>query len=355
MTLAQPSTIDFVAHHEIQFQACRGVFDELSRTHSCHALIGQESRPSGAELGVLLDHAAFQPAFNKRNYKWLIHMSHDLADWDVYETEKRVLSEFDLVLVPGRMHRDFARKVLGDVPVFEIGWPKLQSATQPAAADEPTTIIYAPSWVDNREWEELLPALIASGYHILVKNHIYYDFENGAEPPRGSEEMYRKAIASLQDMEAFLARAKPSNVEYLDRRSNLCDLLPRAQVLITDGSSASLEFLSFGLSIETGRFGEGESRPHSSTLTSLVKYIPIHELKQRLAAKAEFRDFVRAGSRDARVSGNPFIFEPPEGASRRAATIVELFLFLAQNGYSIRPRTSGVWSRLLRRRGLRWR
>lgn len=339
MYLSRKTSIDFVAHHEIQFQSCRGVYEELSKIHECRALIGQDIKPTGANVAVLMDHSCFQPRVNKKNYKYLIHMSHDLADWDIYFAEKKVLSKFDLIMVPGFIHYEKAIKSLSAVKVFKIGWPKLELVDNAGnlLADhcdiDRINIIYAPSFIDNREWVQLLPELIKTGHNIIIKNHIYYDFESGVAPPKGGEEIYKKAIDSLLEMEEFLSQTKATNVVYIDRRSNLCTLFPRAHVLITDSSSASLEFLSFGLSIETGRYGEknDETKPYNSLITEQVKYIPVHELVQLLKNKNYLDVLINGGIRDANEIVNPFIYSPPNGPSKYAASVIDLFLYLKQN------------------------
>jgi len=199
------------------------------------------------------------------------------------------------------------------------------------------TIIYAPSFVNNREWEVLLPALIESGHTIIVKNHMYYDFESGALPPAGSESEYAEHVASLLDMEQFLSEGKRPNVEHIDRRSNLCELFPRADVLITDSSSASLEFLSFGLSIETGRQGKPivSTGPCNALFSPAVHYIPLQELLRLVGNRDEFMNMIENSSCKAHTSTNDFVHHPAGGAARHAATVIDAFLFLRQNDCTI--------------------
>lgn len=338
MYLSRRTSIDFVAHHEIQFQAGRGVYEELSKVHDCRALIGQDRTPTGADVAVLLDHSVFQPRINKSNYTCLVHMSHDLSDSDIYKSERKRLAEFDLILVPGDIHGEHARRFLGAVPVVKIGWPKLEAAGTAINVIDGNdggrlTIIYAPGLIGNREWVQLLPELMSSGHHIIVKNHLYYDFESGVAPPKGSEEEYKKHVASLLEMEEFLSKSDAPNIEHVDRRSNLCSLFPRAHALISDCSSANMEFLSFGTSIETGRYGEpvSETRPCSSLLSGRVKYLPVCELAKLLQNRHGFRSVLRDGVREAADKGNPFVHSPPHGSSKHAASQIDLFLYLKQN------------------------
>lgn len=351
MFLANKTSIDFIAHHEIQFQACRGVYEELSKVHECRNLIGQDSIPTGAEAAVLVDHGIFQPNVNRKNYRFLIHMSHDLADVDIYEEEKKLLYEFDLILVPGDLHYQKASRYLNAASIFKIGWPKLEVAGATSRSIKEIesgkiNILYAPSFVNNREWVELLPELIESGHEILIKNHIYYDFDKGAQPPRGGEALYAQAVDSLLGMESYLAQLAPSNVEYIDRRVNLCSLFDRADVLITDSSSASLEFLSFGLSIETGRYGlkTEDSRPCSSLLTDLVRYIPLNDLIPLLKDRRELQIMLSDCRRKSANFNNPLIFIPPHGPSKHAASLIDLLFYLNQNRGVISFKKFGVFS-----------
>lgn len=327
-----------MAHHEIQFQAGRGLYEELSKVHDCRVLIGQDGTPTGADVAVLLDHSVFQPRINKSNYTYLVHMSHDLSDWDIYKSEHKRLAEFDLILVPGDIHGEHARKFLGAVPVVKIGWPKLEAAgTAGKVIDGNNSdrlgIIYAPGFIGNREWVQLLPELISSGHRIIVKNHVYYDFESGAAPPKGSEEEYKKHVGSLLEMEEFLSKSDAPNIEYVDRRANLCSLFPRAHALISDSSSANMEFLSFGTSIETGRYGDrlSETRPCSSLLSTRVKYLPVADLVKLLRNPHDLRSVLLGGVRDAVDKGNPFVHSPPNGPSKHGASHIDLFLYLKQN------------------------
>lgn len=342
MYLARETRIDFVAHHEIQFQAGRAVYEELSKVHDCRALIGQDATPTGAAAAVLLDHSVFQPRINKRNYTTLVHMSHDLSDWDAYKSEQRRLAEFDLILVPGDIHSEHAKKFLGAVPVVKIGWPKLEAAGEAVRKIGGSdgggfSIIYAPGFVGNREWVRLLPELMRSGHRIIVKNHVYYDYESGVAPPRGSEAEYKEHIDSLLEMEEFISKSGAANVEYVDRRSNLCAQFPRAHALISDSSSANLEFIAYGMSIETGRYGKSpsETRPCSSLISKRVKYLPVRSLVQVLKKPDDFRSLLLGGVRDAAEQGNPFIHCPPNGPAKHAASHIDLLLYLKQNNERI--------------------
>lgn len=323
--------IDFIAHHDIQFQACGEICSILSKKYNCKVLIGQSSEPTGAEVGVMLDHSVFQPFVNKKNYKYLIHLSHDLADIDIYSNEKKFLKYYDLMLVPGEAHVAAAKNALGRSSILPIGWPKLDSAVSAYKSFESNekTIIYAPSFVGNREWFELLPILVGTGYKILVKNHIYYDYENGFSPPKGSEFEYQEAIKSLIDMENYLSVNNFQNVEYIDRRSNLCEIFNRAQLLITDSSSASIEFIRFGNSIETGRFPDAHlpAMPQASIYCKEIKFIPLLELKSMLCNSSQLEGLLKKVS-STRIRNDNFIYNAPIESSRYAASLIDMFIQL---------------------------
>jgi hypothetical protein len=342
MHLSNSTSIDFIAHHEIQFQSCKRIYDELSNFHKCNLLIGANQIPTGAEIAVMVDHSCFQPNVNKINYKHLIHISHDLADWDIYKEERGKLVSYDLILVPGQKHYDKAVSELNKVFVAQIGWPKLDGIKRVDRLDnanitETMNIIYAPSFIDNMEWTKLLPMLIRTGHNIIIKNHIYYDFESGVKAPAGSEVQYRAMIDSLLRMEVFLKTNNLPNVEYVDRRSNLCELFPRGHVLITDSSSASLEFLDYGLSIETGRCGIGSSqvKPYCSLHSNLVKFLPLNELSLLLENDVRLREIVKQGLIDLPEPCNAFIFKTPGGAGLYGASIIEMFIYSWQNNWHI--------------------
>ncbi|ESS74081.1 hypothetical protein MGMO_5c00200 [Methyloglobulus morosus KoM1] len=322
--------IDFIAHHNIQFQSIGDICSILSKKYDCNALIGQASKPSGAEVGIMLDHSVFQPSVNKKNYQYLIHMSHDLADLEVYSNEKNYLKYYNLILVPGKAHKGEAKKSLPRVHILPIGWPKLGKILSSGVTQRNTekAIIYAPSFIGNREWVELLPILVNTGYKVLIKNHVYYDYENGLEPPKGSEIEYQESIKSLIEMEDYLKKCNFKNVEYIDRRSNLCDIFFRAQLLITDSSSASIEFLPFGCSIETGRFADPSvsAKPQSSIFCKEIKFMPFPELKKILCDYAQLEGFFeRKLPKDISIN-NQFIYEPPIDSSSYAASIIDMFI-----------------------------
>jgi hypothetical protein len=331
MYLATPTSIDFIAHHEIQFQSVKAIFEKLSKIHECRVLIGQDCSPSGAEVGIMLDHGYFQKKVSKKNYSFLIHMSHDLADFEIYKEEKEYLKNYDLILTPGLFHSAAARKIFKKIPIIEIGWPKLEIPVElkHALKSPPFTIIYAPTFIENREWENLLPALINTNGNIIIKNHLYYDFESGAEPPRGCEALYALSISSLKDMEEFLSAGNYQNVEYIDRRTNLCHLFPRADLLVTDTSSASLEFLNFGISIETGRFGPeiSNTKASASLLTNRVKYLPEKLLISTLRSSIELNKLIVDAKIHQVQPENPMIFSPTHGASLFASSVIDYHLW----------------------------
>lgn len=339
MRLAQPVAIDVVVHHDVQLQSCASVVAELARTHQCNILVGQDAKPTGAPVAILVDHCAFQPRVTKKNYKYLIHMSHDLADFNTYADERQGLDGVDLFLVPGAMHAGTAGKVFPATPVHQIGWPKFDLEPKEAPAQyrpsgpDQKVVIYAPTYLHTREWEELLPALLETGHLILIKNHVYYNFEAGDAPPQGCEEEYALAIQSLLEMEAWLKASNLRNFVYVDRRSNLCDLFTHADLLVTDSSSCAIEFLPFGPCIETGRFGpsKAEIAPNCSRYADAALYLPVDALLPKLATAGWLAQAADAGKGSDKKPARRFIYEPPARASAYAAELIDVHLFLWQN------------------------
>jgi hypothetical protein len=93
LNLLEKIQFDFIAHHEIQLQSLRAIYDELSKIYKCNILIGQDAIPNkDSNVAIITDHCAFQPNVNKKNYSFIIHVSHDLADWDLYKNEMNYLS-----------------------------------------------------------------------------------------------------------------------------------------------------------------------------------------------------------------------------------------------------------------------
>ncbi|HXU81242.1 MAG TPA: methyltransferase, partial [Polyangia bacterium] len=329
--------IDFIAYHDLQAQAAASVFEAMSQHFDCHWLIGPGQEPSGGEVAVLLDHCAFQPKLKKgtHGYRHLVHMSHDLADLDVYRAEAARLTQFDLVLTPSAKHADAARAALGpNVLVRSVGWPKfdrLQIAPQYAEFDaqlqalprDRLTVLYGPTSAWTQEWKELLPLLRELPVNVVVKNHIYV---NPGQPlPPGNEENYRQALATIEEMEAY-ARATP-NWLVAPRPMNSCSVFPHCQIAISDTSSLLVEFLPFGLAIETGRHNRdrADQKPEISPLWKEVAFLKTDELHRTLGSMTELQ---RLYDQRPSVGRNAQLAElraPRSG--ERAAKEIDTFLF----------------------------
>jgi hypothetical protein len=321
-------SIDFVAHHDIQAQAAQSIFEELSYRFECRWLIGADRVPTGAAAGLLIDHAAFQPRIRRSlsGYRYLFHILHDLADFPVYETERNRIRTCDLVLVPGPMHAEQARKSLGDdAPVHEIGWPKYDRMAIPPqhkafeeklrALPHDLTILYTPTRAFTYEWRYLLPLLRELPCNTVLKNHIYVN--PGQPMPAGCEEEYVVSMRSADEMEAAVASYACDHVIVAPRTLNVCSLFPFAKVAIADQSSVLAEFLPFGISIETGRYDPDENHcePEISRYFPEVAYLPRSELVAMLSSPAAFDAFIAGRRASSAMTITP-------DAGRRAAAII---------------------------------
>lgn len=344
MNLANPVQIDVIAHHEMQLQGCISIVEQLRKRHGCNILLGQDAQPTGADVAILIDHCAFQPKINKKNYGYIIHMSHDLADFNVYPDEKDLLKGTDLFLVPGQKHYDMARKTFPGTPAYPIGWPKFDMAAgvevppnhRPSRPDQ-KVVIYSPTLLFTREWEEVLPALLKTGHLIILKNHVHYNFEAGDPPPLGCEEEYALAIKSLLDMEAWIKSSGFENHVVVNRRSNICDLFGHADILVTDVSSSAMEFLPFGPSIETGRFGfsKSDAKAIAANYSSSALFLPVDPLKEKLAEPGWINSVVEAHKARGVAAVSEFIFQPPISTALYGTELIDTHLFLWQNGMHV--------------------
>lgn len=321
-------SIDFVAHHDIQAQAAQSIFEELSGKFECRWLIGPDRAPTGADAGLLIDHAAFQPRIRRSlsGYRYLFHILHDLADFPVYETERSRIRTCDLVLVPAPMHAEQARRSLGaNAPVHEIGWPKYDRMAIPpqhAAFEEKLkalphdlTVLYTPTRAFTYEWRYLLPLLRELPVNTVLKNHIYVN--PGQPMPAGCEEEYLAHMRSADEMEAAVASYGCDHMIVAPRALNICSLFPYAKVVIADQSSVLAEFLPFGVSIETGRYDPDENHcePEISRYFPEVAYLPRAELVATLSSAATFKSFLAGRRASSTTAITP-------DAGRRAATLI---------------------------------
>jgi SAM-dependent methyltransferase len=336
--------VDFIAYHDLQAQAAASVFEAMSQHFDCHWMIGPGQVPSGGEVAVLLDHCAFQPQLMKsaRGYRQLVHMSHDLADLDVYRAEAARLTQFDLVLTPSAKHAEAARAALGpNVLVRPIGWPKfdrLTIAPQHAAFEaelrampQRLTVLYGPTSAWTYEWKELLPLLRQLPINLVVKNHIYV---NPGQPlPPGNEENYRQALASIDEMEAYVRAAGDPGWLVAPRTMNSCSVFPFCQIAVSDTSSLLVEFLPFGLAIETGRHNRNsaDQKPEISPLWKEVRFFETAELHRVLGSMPELQ---RQYDERPAVDGNSQLAElrAPRAGERAAKEIDTLLVHAVGQG-----------------------
>lgn len=342
--------IDFIAHHALQAQSAQSVFAALQDRYRCRWRLGANQAADGeASVAILLDHRPFHPRLAKaaNGYRHLFHMSHDLGDTDVYASEW--MDDFDLLLVPGPVHREAAIAALGRRErIVEIGWPKFDPT--PMAAEQAALlerlralpgprILYAPTWPNTWEWRELLPWLDSLPCTLLVKNHILVD--PGQPFPLGEEARYAECRRSIDAMEAYLQHlAKPTRL-VAPPAMNLCALFPHIDLLITDSSSCAMEFAPFGSSVETGRTGAGDDPvcdfdPQGSSLCAAVQCLGFEQLQARLPDGDALITFVAAGRRGAAEAAAPLIAVGERGRiGAGTAAVIDAWLRAFPDGASL--------------------
>jgi hypothetical protein len=287
--------IDFIADHDLQVQAAESIFEELGRYFDCKWRIGTNLTSSGADAAVMVGHPGDHPKIKKSGvamvkhgrslpsvwhpletlrspadsikalwsgYKYLFFVSHDLGDIEIYSFEKRRLNTYDIIFAPSLLHYTHAKEQVGKKAiVLQTGWAKYDNMEFTGEFKEVEqqikrlpygfTIMYAPSFAWSYEWKYLLPLLKSLPCNIIVKNHIYLN--KGQPLPKGLESEYRSHLESAEQMEQFITESNPANVLVAPRELNICCLFPHVNLLISDQSSALMEFAPFGACIETGR------------------------------------------------------------------------------------------------------
>ncbi|QIR39091.1 hypothetical protein HCG51_21845 [Tolypothrix sp. PCC 7910] len=319
-------SFDFVAYHDLQAQAGESVFEAMSHHFNCRWLIGPNQKPTGAEAAIVLDHTQHQPQIlkGKDSYKYLFYMSHDLGDINVYEIEKYRLTNFNIIFVPGPLHLKFAQQAFkfnfaqsySDATrvILEAGWPKYDHLDIPeqyqilkneiANLPYEHTVIYAPTR-SLREWQDILPLICKLKCNLIIKNPIYV---NPGDPfPPGLEEEYKNSLASAQEMEDYIRSYQLPNLIVAPRKLNICTLFPFADVLISDQSSVNIEFLPFGISIETGRYDENPNHlnPQSCLISDSVIFMRLQEIQSILSSETSLANFV--GENANKKIDNPII------------------------------------------------
>jgi cytidyltransferase-like protein len=313
--ISEPIKVDFIAYHDLQAQAGLSVFEAMNQHFDCRWSIGPDRQASDAKAAILLDHTQHQPRIKKSgsSYQYLFYLSHDLGDLDAYEVEKQRLKDFNIIFVPGSIHYKAAQTALGTTSaqpfakstrlILEGGWPKYDRikisgensklAEKLANLPYQHTILYAPTWGHTREWEQLLPLFKKLPCNLIIKNHIYV---NPGQPyPKGLEAMYESCLNSVKEMEESALADNLPNIIVASRTLNVCSLFPHVDVLVTDQSSVGIEFLPFGISIETGRYNPDPTQlcPQSSLISSNVLFLKLEQLREILASKDDFHDFIK--------------------------------------------------------------
>jgi hypothetical protein len=248
------SKIQFVAHHELQAQVFIGIIPYL-HMHECSISIGQDVIiQADVDVVVLADHLVFQKNIVPSSNYLLVHLSHDVADLEVYREESIHLKYFSLILCPTIEHLEISRKLFPAIPSFFVGWQKNMAKYNKIdlGSDRDKTVIFAPTEIADLDWKPIIQGLMGAQYRVIIKNHVYWDFENQAPAPRGQEERYLQHRIQLEKMESYVEEIGSEYLKIVDRRSNITELFESASILITDNSSAAIEFQSHGLSIELG-------------------------------------------------------------------------------------------------------
>ena len=282
-------TIQFIAHHDLQSQVFQGILPFLA-DHRCIVSIGQNVIiEAGVTVVVVVDHLAFQSNIKKNSTYKLVHLCHDLADLDIYAEEYQLLKEFDLILCPSFSHYKICQNLFPQIPAFPVGWAKSMPTKKLAFNDadqlnRDNTIIFAPTEIADLNWRAFLEVFEKSPYHFIIKNHVYWNFETGNEPPLGQEIRYGSHRRSLLEMERYVKSKNLENVELIDRRANISDFFYRAKFLLTDSSSAALEFVENGISVEFGLLDPslGVRVPEVSLVDNRVHFIEEADLLTKL-------------------------------------------------------------------------
>ena len=280
------SKIQLIAHHEIQAQVFQGIVPLLVG-HECLVSIGQDvSIDSDTDIVVLADHFIFQKNLNPKGNYHLVHLSHDIADMDIYKVESNSLRHFNLILCPSESHLTAAKENLPFVTSFNVGWQKSVPfrSIDFKFEEKERTIILAPTEIADFCWRPIVEGLLNSNYKILFKNHVYWNFEDGDAPPRGQEELYMKHRIQLEEIEKYVDEINSEDLILVDRRSNIREIFPEAFLLITDCSSAAAEFQAFGIAIELGILDSqrGKRVPEISLNFSGVYFMEEEEMLRAL-------------------------------------------------------------------------
>jgi len=329
--------IDFIADHDLQVQAAESIFEELSRYFDCRWRIGTNLKPSGAEVAIMVGHPGDHPLIKKtgvsmvknkrsiptvwhplesvcspidsfkalwRGYKYLFFLSHDLGDIEIYKFEQRRLKTYDIIFAPNVLHYTHAKEHLGrKAIVIQTGWAKydkMQFGDKYKELEQNIkrlpyrfTILYAPSFAWTYEWKYLLPLLKSLPCNVILKNHIYIN--KGQPLPKGLESEYRQHLESAEEMENFMAEGSPTNAIVAPRELNICSLFPYVNLLISDQSSALLEFAPFATCIETGHYipNQKDIEPVLSRISDDILFLDKTKICEVFSSMENLRTFMR--------------------------------------------------------------
>lgn len=293
--------------------------------------MGPSIQPSGARIAVITDHLAFQPKVNRSNYDYLFHVSHDLSDTNVYQNESVALKDFTALLVPSEIHLLEARKANPNVDSRVVGWTKADQSPFQIESNsskvQEQNVLFAWTDIYNTDWRRILAAASTSPLNFILKNHVYYEEGLGFPPPPNQEREYRRYIKEAREMDKFINKLDPGNIEVVDPRSNLFSHFSRAQILITDWSSAALEFTEFGLGLETGRvhrdFVRKRVSRESSAIAKEVRFLNEKQLIDGLSWMTikDFHELPMNAS--AKYDAKSFFPKLHEKPSRIAAEIIQ--------------------------------
>ena len=266
--------IDFIAGHDLQAQCGESVFTELEKLgHECkwHINPGQDL---DAEAIVMLDHAPHHP---KLKAKYKFYLSHDMGDLSVYHNESWYLREYDAIFTPTNKHAVYAQQWMPWCEVEYIGWTKYDIIKPlDISLDNEIVFIYAPTNPRSYEWKKVFEWFKDSDAGLIIKNHLLLN--PGQKAPLGYEQQYKMHFKSRDEMEAAAAGMK--NTIVLSHDINLCDTFKQGRILISDQSSALVEFTPFGVSLETGRYDESDNiLPENSKNWSGIYFVCDAELK----------------------------------------------------------------------------
>lgn len=321
--------IDFIGHHRIHFQSLWALINELSGTFECRELMGPNAKPTGAPIAVITDHMAYHPKVNKDNYRHLVHVSHDISDLSVYRKEKKWLKDFSLILVPSKVHMREAEKHIPKVRSAVVGWTKddeQPSMESPVSySQQVESIIFAWTDIVSTDWRKILAAASESVLNFKVKNHVYYEVNLGLEPPVNQMSEYLKYAEQTRLMNEFLSNNNFKNITLIDSAENLMDKQFKKDILVTDYSSAAMEFARFSRSIETGtprRFRFPSSRANKRACSKLVRevgFISQNDLISRLPSMTISDFFAIPNNHNAPYQISEFVPHLAESSARLAA------------------------------------